>query len=145
MPALVMELEVTATSFCQPVTICHTLTRHFISPVSFITANRRFEVTIAFIHTKFCQFDTLIRTKFCQFDTLIRTKFRAHHPSFSGIAYHIFKDYPKCHVQKTPKFVREKPVLTIHKCNSLCIVRSYHLCRLILFHEPVLMFIKSRF
>ena len=106
-----VELEGNAPSFGQPVTICHTLTRHFVSPVSFITANRRFEVTVAFIHTKFCQSATLIRTKFCQFDTLIRTTFREHRPCFSGIASHIFKDYPKCHVQKTPNFVHEKPVM----------------------------------
>ena len=37
-----MEPEGNAPSFGQPVTICHTLTRHFVSPVSFITANRRF-------------------------------------------------------------------------------------------------------
>ena len=99
MQALIVELEGNAPSFGQPVTICHTLTRHFVSPVSFITANRRFEVTVAFIHTKFCQSATLIRTKFCQFDTLIRTSFRERYPRFSGIAYQNCKDLthnPNC-------------------------------------------------
>ena len=72
-----------------------------IQPRFIITANRRFEVTVAFIHTKFCQFDTLIRTKFCQLDTLIRTTFGHTIPAFQGLHTRI--------ARITPNVMHEKP------------------------------------